>query len=83
MSLSILETYPDVTPKALMIGSDDKIHFTDMWGESWCSTAFTDYFVGTLNEELELFEKVDDGPIGEFCPGCKEGADEEKEEIDE
>ncbi len=79
MSLSILETYPDATPKALMIGSDDKIHFTDMWGESWCSTSFTDYFVGTLNEELELFEKVDDGPIGEFCPGCAEDIDEEED----
>ncbi len=74
--MTILETYPDVSPNALRVGSDDKLHFTDVWGESWCSTSFTDYFLD-LEEELEIFEKVDDGPIAEFCPGCKESADEE------
>jgi hypothetical protein len=76
---TILETYPDANPSALMTGSDDMLHFTDIWGESWCSTSFTDYFIGTLNEELELFEKVDDGKLDEFCPGCKEACDEEED----
>ncbi len=79
MSLTILETYPDANPKALVVGSDDKLHFTDMWGESWCSTSFSPYFTDTLEEQLELFEKVDDGKLDEFCPGCKEACDEEED----
>lgn len=75
---TILETYPDAN-KALAVGSDDMLHFTDVWGESWCSSSFSVYFVSTLEYQLELFENVDDGPIDEFCPGCKEAADEEKD----
>lgn len=75
---TILETYPDANPAALMTGSDDKLHFTDAFGETWCH--YSTYFLDELGEELELFEKVDDGKLDEFCPGCKEGADEEKEE---
>ena len=79
MSLTILETYPDANPSALVVGSDDKLHFTDIWGESWCQSSFTDYFIVTLEERLELFEKVDDDDISAFCPGCKEAADEEED----
>ncbi len=74
---SILETYPDVTPAALRVGDDNYIHFTDAFGESWCATAFSDYYLDDLGENLELFEKVDDGALSSFCPGCKEGVDED------
>ncbi len=80
MSLSILETYPDAKPTALVVGSDDKLHFTDVWGESWCQGSFTDYFIDTLEERLELFEKVDDGELQGFCPGCKEICDKEEDD---
>lgn len=74
---SILETYPDLTPAALHVGDDNYIHFTDAFGESWCATAFSTYFLDDLGENLELIEIVDDGPMTSFCPGCREGADEE------
>ena len=74
---TILETYPDLTPASLSVGSDDKLHFVAGWGESWCQANYTNYFLEVLDEELELFEKVDDGELQGFCPGCKEAADEE------
>ena len=77
VDMTILETYPDATPKALRVGSDDMIHFTDAFGQSWCESMYSDYYLVTLEEELDLFETVDDKPISEFCPGCKEGCDEE------
>lgn len=75
--LTILETYPDHTPTALRIGSDNLVHFTNVFGESWCSSSVTDYFLDELNESLELFENIDDDKISSFCPGCKEAADQE------
>ena len=77
---SILETYPDAVPKSLTVGDDNYIHFVDGFGESWCATGFTTYYLDDLGENLELHETVDDGPLTSFCPGCKEGADDEKQE---
>ncbi len=77
MNETILETYPDATPAALRTGDDNYIHFIDAFGESWCATAFSDYYLDDLGENLELFEKVDDGPMTSFCPGCQEGVDED------
>lgn len=74
---SILEFYPDVTPAALRVGDDNYIHFTDAFGESWCASSFSTYYLDDLGEKLELMETVDDGPMTSFCPGCREGADEE------
>ncbi len=75
--LTILETYSDQTPGSLRVGGDNFVHFVNVYGESWCASNYTDYFIDELNESLELFEKVDDDKISSFCPGCKETADEE------
>ncbi len=75
---TILETYPDHTPASLRVGDDNFVHFANVFGESWCASSYTDYFVVELNESLELFEKIDDDKISEFCPGCKEAADGEE-----
>ena len=77
MNETILETYPDAAPAALRTGDDHYIHFTDAFGESWCASSFSTYYLDDLGENLELFETVDDGPMTSFCPGCREGADED------
>ncbi len=73
---TILETYPDANPASPQIGTDNMVHFTDTWGESWCASGYTNYWMDELNETLELVETIEDDKITSFCPGCKETADE-------
>ena len=73
---TILETYPDIGAATLKVGSDNFVHLTDVWGETWCASSYSTYYIEDLGEELETMEAVDDDKITSLCPGCTEAAED-------
>lgn len=68
MSASILETFPDITPASIQIGTDTRLHFVDAYGSRWCEDEIETELTG---------EVIDDDPIEALCDECKRLAEEE------